>query len=105
MNVKPGDLAIIVAGEPANLGTLVAVLRLDEIDRWGTVWWRCKLLSTAQRVYTHFDQRYPAIRQPPGAVVLIADIIMRPLRGDLRGEEYGDQSPADLTERHPAERV
>jgi len=106
MNVKENDLAIVVAGDPPNLGTLVEVLRLEEIDH-GMPWWVCNLLSGAPRV---FDQRFkytdtPAQPQLPGTKVLIADIILRPLRGDLRGEEYGNQSSTDLTKRQPAERV
>jgi hypothetical protein len=70
MNCKPGDLAIIISGVPANYGGLVEVLR--RCHSLPGNWWEVKTLSRLTDYYGGFH--------PPGTLGgIVQDAVLRPL--------------------------
>lgn len=86
MNCKPGDTArIIFTPEfPENEGKLVHVNSATQLPGY----WNCTILCAFTSTQSAFDSTKKI--NPPGTILFIADIIMRPIRDP--GEDAVDET-------------
>lgn len=85
MNCKPGDLAVIVAGFPENVGGLVRVIAIDPLLSDLRPWWQVETLSTL--VYAlEWSGNQIVGSIPPGSTSSVADEHIRPIR-DQDGDD------------------
>lgn len=94
MNVKPGDLAIIVdSAYEENLGKIVQVIRASaKYDKS----WECEAFSFI--LGTLLPSRRSAMH-PPGARFISCDSSLRPISGLPLGDSADDSIPEPIASR------
>lgn len=87
MNCKQGDVAYVFKSKAGNYGKVVTCLRLAERKEHG-------FIAEAGLVW-HVDQLINCIRTDGSFVKVpyIRDDALRPLRGDLSGDEIEQEQP------------